>query len=476
MESRRDVSSWAWLAAGAALIVLTNLRGQVGALAWVAPLPLLAYLRRGDGWRTRGWLAATVIGAWVLATLKIVTPPMPWLLAALFGVPIGLFHLLPFLAWDTVRHRCLPWLAPIAFAAAGVVSEWAQWRLTPLGSWGAAAYTQVDDLPLLQLASLTGFAGVSLLLYWLPASVEAALAERGRAGSLRSVAAAGVLVAAAHLFGAARLDAGLTGETARVAAVGTDATFAGLPLPDAEVSRRSDDALFARTRQAARTGARVVVWTEAATLALPADEGSLVERAQEVARAERIELVMAYIVPVQLSPLRFENKYRWIRPDGSVDHVYLKHEPVPGEPALRGTGAPGLVETAAGRASGAICYDYDFPHLGRAQAQRGVDLVALPSSDWRGIDPLHTQMAAVRAIEGGFSLVRSTRFGLAAVVDPLGRARGWLSANESAERVLISSVPVHGVRTLYTRTGDLLPALCGLFLVLLSVIDWQRRT
>jgi apolipoprotein N-acyltransferase len=58
--------------------------------------------------------------------------------------------------------------------------------------------------------------------------------------------------------------------------------------------------------------------------------------------------------------------------------------------------------------SGALCYDYDFPALAAQHGSLGVDLVALPSSDWRGIDPIHTQMAAVRAIEQGVSIVRST--------------------------------------------------------------------
>ena len=80
----------------------------------------------------------------------------------------------------------------------------------------------------------------------------------------------------------------------------------------------------------------------------------------------------------------------WIRPDGEIDHVYLKHEPVPGEPAVRGMEPMTVVETPLGRASGAICYDYDFPYLAARHARLNVDIMALPSSDWRGIDPIHT--------------------------------------------------------------------------------------
>ena len=53
----------------------------------------------------------------------------------------------------------------------------------------------------------------------------------------------------------------------------------------------------------------MVVWTEAAALAFPNEEQALVAEAAATARAERIHLVAAYIVPMQLAPLRYENKF-----------------------------------------------------------------------------------------------------------------------------------------------------------------------
>jgi apolipoprotein N-acyltransferase len=155
-----------------------------------------------------------------------------------------------------------------------------------------------------------------------------------------------------------------------------------------------------------------VVWTEAATLVQPADEAAFVGRLSALAR----------------------------------DH-------------------------AVGIAAGAICYDYDFPALALAHARLGVALVALPSSDWAGIDPMHTQMAAVRAIEGGFSLLRSTRMGLSAGIDAHGRLRGWLSSNESDDRVLVVTLPAQRVPTLYSTLGDwaVLPFAGVLVTALLSL-------
>lgn len=100
--------------------------------------------------------------------------------------------------------------------------------------------------------------------------------------------------------------------------------------------------------------------------------------------------------------------------------------------------------------------------------------MVVPSSDWRGIDPIHTQMAAVRAIEGGFSVLRSTRMGLSAGIDRHGRMRGWLSSHESSERLLTVTLPASGVVTVYSRIGDAL-VYVGIGYVLWAATSILRR-
>jgi apolipoprotein N-acyltransferase len=274
--------------------------------------------------------------------------------------------------------------------------------------------------------------------------------------------ASAVAASAALVFGSLRLELARSGETVRVAAVGTDGTFNGWPVPAADERARIDDGLFARTHSAARAGAKLVAWTEAATIVLPEEERAFLARLAETARRDAIELVAAYIVPLP-GDRSFENKYAWLRPDGTLDHSYLKHEPVPGEPAVRGTSAPKAVDTELGVATGGLCYDYDFPGLALEHARLGLDLAVVPSSDWRGIDPIHTQMASLRAIEGGFSLLRSTRFGLSAGYDAYGRVRAWESAFDTRTRVLLAALPARGLVTVYSRIGDVFVLACALF-------------
>jgi len=464
---------WRWLAAGALLIALSQLRFGIGLLAWVAPVPFLRYLRqRGGGWRSWLALSAAAYAGWAAAVFKIVTAPVPAALAPAFALPMAAGFVLPMAAWAWLRPRAGEPLALIAYAATVALVEAVGGVVGPLGTWGALAHTQAGDLALLQLASVTGAAGVGFVVALVGATIEAATA---RAVGGRAIAVVAALVAAVHLGGAIRLSlASAAGrELVTVAAVGTDSDISGWPLPPRAVTERWNRALLHRTRFAARAGARLVVWTEAATLVRPADEPAWRDRLRGLARDTGVDLIAAYIVPLP-GEQRYRNQYLFVRADGSIDHVYRKHRPVPGEPAERGTSPMPVVDAGYSRVAGAICYDFDFPGLVAEQAERGADLVALPSSDWRGIDPIHTEMAAVRAIEQGLSVVRSTRWGLSAGIDPWGRMIGRSSAFDSGDRTLLVALPRHRVPTIYGLLGPWFPVTCALGLVVLAATRRRR--
>jgi apolipoprotein N-acyltransferase len=136
------------LGVGAALIFVANFRWGVGVVAWIAPVLLLRYLRLTRGWRSRVTFGLALCTAWIATTLKIVTAPLPIMAALLMGLIAAIFNLAAYLAWDVVRRRSPHGAALLAFPAAVVVTEWLQ-HFTPLASWGAMVYTQVDNLPLL---------------------------------------------------------------------------------------------------------------------------------------------------------------------------------------------------------------------------------------------------------------------------------------------------------------------------------------
>lgn len=65
-----------WLALGTLLLAASQLRFGIGALAWVAPIPLLRYSRTCSGWRGGLALGAASFVGWTLAVAKIATAPL----------------------------------------------------------------------------------------------------------------------------------------------------------------------------------------------------------------------------------------------------------------------------------------------------------------------------------------------------------------------------------------------------------------
>lgn len=473
------LSTRAWLALGAVLVAIAAYRWGVPLAAWIAPVPFLVVMRRagrpGGRWRTRLLVLAVLTVATTIQVGKIMTAPLPLALALPFALPAALTGWVILVATETARRRAGELAAIAAYVGLTGLGEWLSYSYSPLGLWGSAASTQVDNLALLQLASVAGVAGIGVVVAVVPAVIAMLLAAPATRVRLRAAVAAAALVVAVHAGGAVRLFAHQDGPTLRVAAVVTDVGLGERGLPDAAALAANEDVLFARTQLAGERGAQLIVWNEAATIVLPADEPRLIARGQAAARALGAELVLAYAVLEDDAPLRLDNKYVWLATDGAIVETYRKHHPVPSEPSIRGTAPLVAHDHPWGRAAGAICYDYDFPAVARAHGRLGADLVVVPSSDWRGIDPFHTQIARIGAISGGFALVRSVRWATSAAFDAYGRTRATMAVDEQHDRVMLATVPVTRVPTIYAAVGDApVVALC-LALVAAVIVRARRR-
>ena len=206
-----------WLAIGALLTILSGMRWGVSALAWIAPVPFLLYLRMTTGWRSRLLLALALQIAVNLQILKMITEPLPVVVAFAFGVPMALGTTALFLVWDALRRRLGDAVALYAFPAMVAVSEWLSYAYTDFGVWGAGANTQLHHLSLLQIASLVGVTGIGFLMAWTAAFIALLLAtDKPRIWFGHGLALAGVLVGALG-WGSARVFAAQEGPSAVVA-------------------------------------------------------------------------------------------------------------------------------------------------------------------------------------------------------------------------------------------------------------------
>jgi apolipoprotein N-acyltransferase len=345
---------------------------------------------------------------------------------------------------------------------------------SPLGSWGATGYTQVANLPLLQTTSVLGVFGVSFLIMWAAPVVNELWERRAHPRTARSVVVPFVAVLlAALLFGGVRLAlVSPSAPTVQMAALTPDRELdAARDAAGIRAARRSAaergrlterylapviDDLLARTRRAARAGARVVAWSEGAGTAFKEDERAVLDRAAAVAREEGIylELGMVFVLPTPGFP-RVENRSILIDPSGEIRWDYHKATLVPGDGNVLGRGVLPVVDTPYGRLSVVICFDADFPWLVRQAGRADVDVLLVPSSDWGPVGPMHADMAVVRAVENGMSILRPARNGMSLAVDPQGRTLARADDRVSEDHTVMAVLPTAGGGALYPVVGDL---------------------
>jgi apolipoprotein N-acyltransferase len=449
---------------GTVLLFLTHLRFGIQIFAWVSYVPFILYLRRTNRAGSILLLTGFVFLGWTLAVIKILTGHMHWVFSILYALPITLFHLPGYLSWRLFHNNRYWWVIGAALFS---LSEWLLGALTPFGTWGSIAYARVNDLPLIQLGSITGMTGISLVILLVNAAIAYLIESGSGREQIRTVLFPVLTVLiAVYTFGILRMTTyeDRSNETITVAAIDHDVsgfTFGGEELR--EFAEKSQETNLELSRHAAQAGARYVSWMEGSTVVFPEEEPAFQGRLKNLAMDEAIHIISSYVVPLEEDPLLMANKIAWIRPDGSLDHEYEKNVPVPSEPVRKGTLPPQKIYGNKGEIlSAAICYDYDFPRIASSIGKMKAGVVFLPSGDWRGIDPLHSQMSAFRAVENGHSIVRPANSGLSAVISPVGRILGWRSDFDTPAGFLLSEVPSRKVFTLYSVLGEwtaLLPLL-----------------
>lgn len=503
----RDRWAYGWLALGMlASLFAANGPWDIALAAWLAPFFLLRFLRTGS--LRRGligiWLASVVTTIFWLYTSNFYDPH-------LFS-PVNLFIFIIFLASHTLLvvpylldrlltprlARVSGLLATLVFPLGVVACEYINALWVPYGYFFSLGSTQYGDLPLLQIAAVTGIYGVSFLVAWV-ASVSNWIWQQHFSWPrirVTAIISLGIL-ALVLVSGSIRLLAfPPSSPTVRVAGVSVPkATYqqamqriASQAHPDRTFLHATytsvENALLDVTQREAQAGAKIVSWPEIEVSTLPEDEAALVARGQALADQEHIYLEMAYRV-VALDGTPLHNRAVLIDAQGQVVWTYDKAHPALGaDPSIPGDGVMPVVDTPYGRLANVICLDAWYPGLMHQADNRGVDIMLVPGQEWTGSagESLNwaSQETAIRAIEYGYSLVRQATGDVAIIVDDQGRVLATSDYQQTDQQTMIASVPVKGTWTIYGLVSDLFAWLCLASLCLLmawmAVLAFRSRS
>lgn len=487
----------------------------VGGAAWVALVPLLLALRGlpPAGAFRLGLIAGGVhylsLIYWVAYTLRTYGH-LPWLLAVAALVLLCTYLALypAFFAAALALFRSRPLTLLLAAPVIWTGLEYLRSFLLTGFPWGLLGYTQVDWLPVIQLADLFGVYGVSFLIVLVNAAAALALStilRNARGPRLAPAAGAGALLLAAAAvalawgYGHWRIQ-GLEARIRQAPAATVAVVQGNIP----QVQKWEPAFQTATVEKYARlsSGLRdrrpeLVVWPETA---VPFYFGHEAELSLQVADAVRRNaasfLIGSPSVSLQAGGPLYHNSAFLLGPEAEVLGKYDKAHLVPfGEyvPLRRwlpflgkivaqvGDFAPGpkghTLAWGPYRLGVQICYEIIFPGLARAMTLNGADLlVNLTNDAWYGRSSApfqHFTITVFRAVENRRTLVRAANTGISGFVDPLGRVASATALFEDA--AVARSLPMLTERSFYTRWGDFFAGACLAGAALLVTAAVMRR-
>jgi apolipoprotein N-acyltransferase len=487
--------SWLWLALLVPSLVFSNGRWQlaVAALAF----PFFARLFLFSQPVARGLLIFMLVqlGAYLIMWWEVI--PAPGVLYYIIAAAYGACYFFPFVVDRVASGRIAGFASTLVLPLSWYLVEILIQLFTPYGSWSSAGYTQMGHGLLTPLAAWIGVSGVAFAAVWVASVaswfVMTTVPLRRRmslvviwAGSLVALiwlattppvhnapASNTVEVAAITPSNEVTLEVSRATMAAREAGEFDAATLAQLKSVTVELN----DGLITRSREAARNGARLVVWSETAGRVLDSQEGRLVGRGQELAREEGIYLFMGIGVfhPGSQPPL--ENKVIAIAPSGEVAWQYRKARPIVGSEAPYlppGHNELATLDTPFGRIGLVICHDLDFADFVAQAGRKEVELLLAPSADWAVIDKLHATMGVMRAVENGFWLLRPAHDGLSLIASPQGEVTHSAYDTELEERVFTGQIPVQRIQTHYPHIRSYLPFIAMTLMMGLLVLAWRQ--
>ena len=477
MQSPADFSLKPWQRLIAAIVAGIVLRFAVGMqplwwLAWVAPTPLLVLAYRSPA-RHATWttLLAMLIAASAYAQFFFNVIPIP-ALALLPMLGMAVTWSLIVLGARRIVLRFRAWWTALAFPALWAGADTLMAAALPDGNWGSYGYSQADNLPIMQLASLFGVAGLVFVVTLLASALALVLAFGRSMPHLRRLSALNaMLLTGAMAYGLMRLQAPLEGPEAAFGLVAID-DYIGSKTP-ATTSATIWQQYDRHIETLATQGATVIVLPEKIAVVPAAESARLQQHFAELAARLKVWITVGIGVDNQ----GHRTNLAWLfSPEGKLDANYQKHHLAPPEREFEPSTEYAVRSIGKSGFGLAICKDMHFAAMGRAYGQRGVSAMLVPAWDFQVDGPLAAKMTATRGIENGFSVVRASREGWLSVSDPYGRIVVRTgSAFMPGKALLYKAKLPAAAPTVYTRTGDIFGWLCGIAALSLLILSLRRQ-
>ncbi len=524
--------AWPWLAAAGSGVLLTLCfpRWDQGWLAWLALTPLICavFFSHNTGRRTGlrkaalGYVAGLVFFTgtfvWLSTTLSALYENR-WLLALAPLVAMVFSFYFAFWAWftgavlvrDDAARKFPRSLGNLGTAAAGacawVAHEWVRERLFGGFGWNDLGVALHRDLPMIQIADITGVPGLSFLVVF--CNLMGVIIVRRIVGEFGPVFMKRIrwefsftvaLVALVFAYGVRSLLRKEAGESVPLRVVAVQPNIAQTEKFDPEMEAKIFAELAKLTSLAAltRPAPQLVLWPESATpRSMFADgvsynfvldqakalDGALLLGTTDFDPETREDFNVAALLTDHGEKQQFYRKMHLV-PFGEYLPLRPVFAPLCGQ-MVPADFTPGREATVLDlpdpkiRLAALICFEDTLGELTRRFVQGGAQvLVNITNDGWFAQSPAaeqHLANAVFRAVENRRPLLRCGNTGVTCAVDSHGRVEPWLKPFQQGFVAREVRIPINPGTTFYTRHGDWFSHLSMLTTVLVLARGLRRR-
>ncbi len=392
--------------------------------------------------------------------------------------------------------------------AAWVALEWARSYLFTGFGWALLGYSQSNNLPIIQIADVTGAYGVSFLIVIFNVALFLVIKNlRKMKECLVAVVMAAILITAVSGYGLLRLNNVFTGEKLKVSVV--QGNIPQVQKWDERFAEKIIERYTELTILAAAEKPDLVIWPETSVPGFIENEKILLEWIGALAKRANAPLLVGAPRYEDLDgrELYYNSAFFFLK-DGSPDRHYDKIHLVPfGEYVPLGR-LFFFVQRFAARPIGdfvggkeftvlrfpiersvkekdrnwklvkkvgfgcLICFEDIFPDLARGFVRNNAAfLVNMTNDAWFGRSSAayqHAQASVFRAVENRVNVIRAANTGLSCFIDQKGRIVSKVSKSDKdlfVDGFKTEDIVLSRTRTLYTAYGDIFAYLCIFFTV-----------
>jgi apolipoprotein N-acyltransferase len=490
------------------LLILSFPNFDLEFLAWFAFVPLLYAL---DG-KTR--LRAFFLG--FLTGLVSFLGILYWIIVAVHtygNIPLILsgfilLLLVGYLSLFTGAFAFLTWVVPLSsgiqailfFPILWVALEYLRSFFLTGFPWANLAYSQYLNLPLIQMADITGPYGLSFVILMVNATLFWILRQwTNRIFPVREVIITLLVLLGSMIYGYVKMD--------RVDQQMLQQSSLSVALTQGNIDQsiKWDESFQKETLKiyerlslkVAQQNPDLIIWPETATPFFFQQAKEFQPTVLDIPNKTNAYLLFGSpSYKVERGKVNHYNSAYLVSPSkeviGRYDKIHLVPygEYVPFEEILPlGSLGEGIGNFKSGKEiynfsipqgkfGVLICFEIIFPDLCRRFVKQGADfLVTITNDAWFGRTSAphqHFTIAVFRAVENRVFIARAANTGITGFIDPTGRIikKGGIFTEEA----MIETIRLSKKKTLYTLYGDVFAWVCsGLSLLLLGYALSQRR-